>query len=80
MSQTDHAARLREMAEVGGANGLLPCPMCGPDGKPVIISTFSGDFNAACVTCLLRAMYCMTKADAIAVWSRRAGKVYAQDV
>lgn len=59
------------------ANGLLPCPMCGPDGGRVIIGTFPGDFSAACQTCLLRTGYCMTKADAIAAWNRRGGKVHA---
>jgi len=59
------------------ANGLLPCPMCGAkDGKPVIIGTFSGGFNAACETCLLRTGYCMSKADAIASWNRRGGVLY----
>ena len=69
------AANFRSL--IPGASGLLPCPMCGPDGEPVIIGTFPGDFNAACETCLLRTGYCMTKADAIAAWNRRGGKVHA---
>lgn len=68
------AAHFRAL--IPDANGLLPCPMCGPEGEPVIIGTFPGDFNAACQTCLLRTGYCMTKADAIAAWNRRAGVAY----
>lgn len=68
------AAHFRAL--VPDANGLLPCPMCGADAEPVIVGTFSGDFNAACQTCLLRTGYCMTMPDAIAVWNRRGGVVY----
>jgi len=68
------AAHFRAL--IPDANGLLPCPMCGAGGNPKISGTFHGDFNAYCVTCSLRTVYYMTKADAIAAWNRRGGVVY----
>ena len=59
---TEHAAQLRKAAAyfrslVVDEQGLLPCPMCGPRGKPTITGTFQGDFNAICKTCSLRTVY-----------------------
>lgn len=65
------AAHLRSL--VPDKNGLLPCPMCGPHGKPATTGTFQGDFNVICKTCSLRTVYHMEKADAIAAWNRRGG-------
>lgn len=75
---TEHAAQLRKAAAyfrslVVDEQGLLPCPMCGPRGKPTITGTFQGDFNAICKTCSLRTVYHMEKADAIAAWNQRGG-------
>jgi hypothetical protein len=68
------AAHFRTL--IPDANGLLPCPMCGPHGKPTITGTFQGDFNVICKTCSLRTVYHMEKADAIAAWNRRGGVAY----
>lgn len=75
------AALLREAAAhfrslVTDKNGLLPCPMCGPHGKPTITGTFQGDFNVICKTCSVRTVYHMEKTDAIAAWNRRGGVTY----
>ena len=68
------AAHFRAL--VPNAEGLLPCPMCGPHGKPTITGTFQGDFNVICKTCSVRTVYHMEKTDAIAAWNRRGGVTY----
>jgi len=68
------AAHVRSL--VTDKNGLLPCPMCGPRGKPATTGTFQSEFNVVCLTCSLRTVYAMKKADAIAAWNRRGGVTY----
>lgn len=57
------------------ANGLLPCPMCGADGRAIICG-LPGDYRAVCGECLLGTSPYMTMPDAVAAWNRRGGVVH----
>ena len=61
------------------ANGLLPCPMCGADGRVEVLVRRRKEivwYLVQCMTCrLLTARKC-TKPDAIAAWNRRGGVAY----
>jgi len=53
---------------------LLPCPMCGPTGKPTASGTFQGDYTVYCAECGLRIGYYDSRRKAARAWNRRGDR------
>ena len=65
------AAHFRAL--VPDANGLLPCPMCGPTSEATASGTFRGDHTVFCAACGLRIGHYCFRREAAEAWNRRGG-------
>lgn len=71
------AAHFRSL--IPDANGLLPCPMCGADGRPEILEEVHKGMawhRGRCVTCGLATAKKWMRSAALAAWNRRGGVAY----
>jgi hypothetical protein len=65
------AAHFRAL--VPDANGLLPCPMCGPTSEATASGTFRGDHTVFCAAWGLRIGHYCSRREAAEAWNRRGG-------
>ena len=75
------AAHFRAL--IPDANGLLPCPMCGPGTRIVVLEQkYKGMLwrRIQCRECALYTPMRRTEIEARRLWNRRGGKACAQDV